>query len=474
MDTQPDPIPAIRIVPHIEGPRSLHFDIIEREVGDSVVIKIGRFTDKAFIPNRVTFKSKVVSRGHAEIWTEGNKFFIRDTKSSSGTFLNHVRLSAPSAESKAFQLKDGDVVQLGVDYQGGTEEIYRCVKMRIELNRSWQRQINPFSINALKQFKQLTGPEAFKHPTSDCCICLSGIGPFQALFLAPCSHVFHYKCIRPLLISHHPGFLCPLCRSFANLDAPIENQVDWEQILAEHEEVEKKGTTNGSNNDQNTENLPGKEVQVSGSQTSLLNSGSTTAVASYSKSQQVEIIQNMNQEIDERPNSSNSSINRSPSTPLNAPFSFAMPIPRSRKMSNSSDDVNDPNIMLSKTLPSSSPPISGTSFFDEIIDSGPSSPANQHQLHREQGESPRLGEITEEDESSVSPSSSNQTPNNPTHFQESGSSSSSTSDNDDDALFLGMRYIDVPSVSGKTEDAKVKGKGVDRFGTGRKEGEDVL
>ncbi|CAG8828413.1 8575_t:CDS:1, partial [Dentiscutata erythropus] len=73
MTTQPDPTPAIRIVPHIEGPRSLHFDIIEREVGESVVIKIGRFTDKAFIPNRVTFKSKVVSRGHAEIWTEGNK-----------------------------------------------------------------------------------------------------------------------------------------------------------------------------------------------------------------------------------------------------------------------------------------------------------------------------------------------------------------------------------------------------------------
>lgn len=69
----PDPAPAIRIVPHIEGPRSLHFDIIEREVPEGVVIKIGRFTDKAHVPNRVTFKSKVVSRGHAEIWTEGNK-----------------------------------------------------------------------------------------------------------------------------------------------------------------------------------------------------------------------------------------------------------------------------------------------------------------------------------------------------------------------------------------------------------------
>lgn len=70
---QQDQLPAIRIVPHIEGPRSLHFEIIEREVPEGTVIKIGRFTDKANVPNRVTFKSKVVSRGHAEIWSEGGK-----------------------------------------------------------------------------------------------------------------------------------------------------------------------------------------------------------------------------------------------------------------------------------------------------------------------------------------------------------------------------------------------------------------
>ena len=50
-----------------------------------------------------------------------DKLYIRDTRSSSGTFLNHVRLSAPNQESKPFQLKDGDIVQLGVDYQGGYE-----------------------------------------------------------------------------------------------------------------------------------------------------------------------------------------------------------------------------------------------------------------------------------------------------------------------------------------------------------------
>jgi hypothetical protein len=44
----------------------------------------------------------------------------------------------------------------------------------------------------------------------------------QALFIAPCSHTFHYKCIRPLLITHHPSFSCPLCRTFFDLDEDVE------------------------------------------------------------------------------------------------------------------------------------------------------------------------------------------------------------------------------------------------------------
>lgn len=44
----------------------------------------------------------------------------------------------------------------------------------------------------------------------------------QALFIAPCSHAFHYKCIRPLLETHHPAFSCPLCRTFANLEEDVE------------------------------------------------------------------------------------------------------------------------------------------------------------------------------------------------------------------------------------------------------------
>ena len=56
----------------------------------------------------------------------------------------------------------------------------------------------------------------------------------QALFIAPCSHSFHYKCIRGTLYEHHPGFSCPLCRSFHDLEADVEldmpeEEEEWEE-----------------------------------------------------------------------------------------------------------------------------------------------------------------------------------------------------------------------------------------------------
>ncbi|KAL0073465.1 SMAD/FHA domain-containing protein [Phycomyces blakesleeanus] len=228
--------PSIRLVPHLNSPRSLVFGVIERDVANGTVLKIGRFTDKYISQTRITFKSKVVSRGHAEIWSDNNKFYIRDTKSSSGTFLNQARLSPPNQESRAFQLSDGDVVQLGVDYQGGAEEIYRCVKMRVELNRNKQQKRNAYSLNTFQTLRNLTTPpnnvsvldaamgfgdgDASNTHIDECCICLYAIAPLQALFVAPCSHTFHYKCVRPLL-SNHPGFQCPLCRSYADLDDSV-------------------------------------------------------------------------------------------------------------------------------------------------------------------------------------------------------------------------------------------------------------
>jgi len=56
----------------------------------------------------------------------------------------------------------------------------------------------------------------------------------QALFVAPCSHVFHYRCIRPMLERHYPSFSCPMCRTFADLEAepdPDEEYPTLNEVL---------------------------------------------------------------------------------------------------------------------------------------------------------------------------------------------------------------------------------------------------
>ena len=149
------PSHRIRLVPHLDSRRSLRFEAIGRDLNEGdAALRIGRFTDRSGLglaavnalgSNKLAFKSKVVSRAHAEIWVEnGGRFYVKDTKSSSGTFLNHVRLSPANTESRPFQIKDGDILQLGVDYQGGTEDIYKSVKIRIEIGREWQAGANAF------------------------------------------------------------------------------------------------------------------------------------------------------------------------------------------------------------------------------------------------------------------------------------------------------------------------------------------
>jgi pSer/pThr/pTyr-binding forkhead associated (FHA) protein len=151
------PLPSIRFIPHHDpraGRPSLVFPTISRTLpDDEAVIRVGRYSERDNVPEipsnvpsaaAVGFKSKVVSRKHCEFWCADSQWYIKDVKSSSGTFLNHIRLSQPNVESKPFKVKDGDVVQLGIDFRGGEEMIFRCVKIRIECNRNWQQSINNF------------------------------------------------------------------------------------------------------------------------------------------------------------------------------------------------------------------------------------------------------------------------------------------------------------------------------------------
>lgn len=149
--------PAITFLPH-QDPRSsrpsLIFPPVTRTLKHpSSIIRVGRYSERETIihsgPNEVDaapvgFKSKVVSRKHCEFWFSEGKWWIKDVKSSSGTFLNHIRLSPANQESKPYQVNDGDVIQLGIDFRGGEEQIFRCVKIKVESNRTWQKKLNNF------------------------------------------------------------------------------------------------------------------------------------------------------------------------------------------------------------------------------------------------------------------------------------------------------------------------------------------
>ncbi|KAJ7229300.1 hypothetical protein B0H12DRAFT_1223597 [Mycena haematopus] len=58
--------------------------------------------------------------------------------------LKSVNLCFASADCQPHPLQDSDIFQLGVDDQGGAEDIYKSVKIRIEIGREWQSAANAF------------------------------------------------------------------------------------------------------------------------------------------------------------------------------------------------------------------------------------------------------------------------------------------------------------------------------------------
>ncbi|KAJ3110175.1 hypothetical protein HK100_003131, partial [Physocladia obscura] len=188
----------------------------------------------------VAFKSKVVSRAHAELWvSDDGQVMFRDVGSSSGTWVNRHRLSPSGKESRPYVIKSGDVVQLGMDYQGRQEDMYKSVVMKIFVTMRSKEPPKPnparlrASLRALLSAMNPSSVSSQSTSCTDCCICLSPLSPLQTLFLAPCSHCFHFRCVMPLLGSS-VMFQCPLCRQVANLEKGVAED---EESLCDDDEV---------------------------------------------------------------------------------------------------------------------------------------------------------------------------------------------------------------------------------------------
>lgn len=98
-------------------------------------VKIGRLLAKAKVSlNNGIFDCKVLSRNHALLWHENGKFFLQDTKSSNGTFVNNHRLSKSGEESKPQEVFSNDVVQFGVDVIENSKNIsHGCITAVLKL-----------------------------------------------------------------------------------------------------------------------------------------------------------------------------------------------------------------------------------------------------------------------------------------------------------------------------------------------------
>ncbi|XP_028853499.1 sarcolemma associated protein a isoform X6 [Denticeps clupeoides] len=109
----------------------------ERHVYLDEPVKIGRSVARCRpAQNNATFDCKVLSRNHALVWFDHktDKFYLQDTKSSNGTFINSQRLSRGSEESPPCEVLSGDIIQFGVDVTENTRKVtHGCIVSTIKL-----------------------------------------------------------------------------------------------------------------------------------------------------------------------------------------------------------------------------------------------------------------------------------------------------------------------------------------------------
>ncbi|KAF1942157.1 factor arrest protein 10 [Clathrospora elynae] len=101
------------------------------------VLRIGRQTNNKTIPTPLNgyFDSKVLSRQHAEVWADRQgKIWIRDVKSSNGTFVNGARLSQENRDSDPHELREQDMLELGIDIVSEDQKtiVHHKVAARVE------------------------------------------------------------------------------------------------------------------------------------------------------------------------------------------------------------------------------------------------------------------------------------------------------------------------------------------------------
>ncbi|CDH93063.1 FHA domain-containing protein [Caenorhabditis elegans] len=116
----------------VATPKSHPFE--ERRIkvnGSNDPVKIGRAVARiqATAENAV-FDCKVLSRNHAILWFRDGEFWLKDTKSSNGTFVNNEKLqqTVSGRDTDVRRVFSGDIIQLGVEIvENANKVVYGCI-----------------------------------------------------------------------------------------------------------------------------------------------------------------------------------------------------------------------------------------------------------------------------------------------------------------------------------------------------------
>lgn len=83
----------------------------------------------------VTFANDLVSRRHCEFFLQDGEWFVRDTNSLHGTYLNQFLISDHPHRTVLFPVQDGDIVQLGTSVMLRDGTCTPCIQMSVKIHK---------------------------------------------------------------------------------------------------------------------------------------------------------------------------------------------------------------------------------------------------------------------------------------------------------------------------------------------------
>ncbi|GMS95808.1 hypothetical protein PENTCL1PPCAC_17983, partial [Pristionchus entomophagus] len=112
-------------------------------------LKIGRAVARLKpCPDNAIFDCKVLSRNHAVLYYDDGSFYLKDTKSSNGTFVNNDRLAGTGEESEPKQVYSGDILQFGVEIVENSNKVaHGCIFAIVRLFDNDGNEAEPPSLS---------------------------------------------------------------------------------------------------------------------------------------------------------------------------------------------------------------------------------------------------------------------------------------------------------------------------------------